>query len=79
MNVIDGLAAHFIAVHHHSEAVLATLLLGQALCGEQDMSGQGLVVLGEVVEGADGFFGMTRKCTGACGAMSWKARTWSSS
>ena len=25
------------------------------------------------------FFGMTRKCTGACGALSWKASTWSSS
>jgi hypothetical protein len=79
MDVVDGLAAFGVAVHDHAEAFLAALLDGQALGGEQDVAGQGLVFFGQVVEGADVFFGMTRKWTGAAGAMSLKARTWSSS
>jgi len=80
MDVVDGLPTLLVAVHHHAEAIIAAKFFGQALGGEQDMTGKALVVLGQVIEGTDVFFfGMTRKCTGAWGAISWNARTWSSS
>lgn len=56
MDVIDGLPALRVAVHHHPEAVLAALLGGQALGGEEDVAGQSFVVFTKVVEGADVFF-----------------------
>ncbi len=70
VNVVDGLPAQLIAVHHHAEAFFAAQFEGQTLRREQDMSGQAFVFLGQIVQGADRLFGITRKCTGACGAMS---------
>src|SRR5690349_18775128 len=51
MNVVDSLPTFFIAVHDNAETFFATQFQGQALGGEQDMSSQGLVVLGQVVQG----------------------------
>ncbi|MCY1177436.1 hypothetical protein D9M73_177460 [compost metagenome] len=55
MYVIDSLPTQFIAVHDDAEAVFATQFLCQALGGEQDVPRQCLVVLGQVVQGANGF------------------------
>src|SRR5450830_788579 len=56
MYVIDGLPTFFNAVHHHTKAFLAAQFQGQALGGEENMPGQGLVLFGQVIERAYGFF-----------------------
>lgn len=79
MDVVDGLAAFGVAVHDDAEAFLAALFDGQALGGEQDMPGQGLVLFGQVVEGADVFLRDDQEMDRRRGAISLKARIWSSS
>src|SRR5471030_2253393 len=64
MNVINGLPAFFIAVHHHAKAFLAALFNSQTLSGKQNMAGQGFIVFGEVIEGADRLFWNDQKMHG---------------
>ncbi|MNG11012.1 hypothetical protein D3C84_945150 [compost metagenome] len=54
--MIDRLPAQWIAVHDHTETFFAAQFQRQALGREQNVPGQCLVVLGEVVEGAHMFF-----------------------
>jgi len=56
MNVIDGLATHLVAVHGDAEALLASLLDSQALCGVEDVSGERLVIFVQIVKRGDVFF-----------------------
>lgn len=53
VDVVHGLPAKVVAVHHHTEAFLAALLPGQALGGEEDMACQRPVCLGQVLEGGN--------------------------
>jgi hypothetical protein len=60
--VIDRLATQVVAVHHDAKAFLATLLVGQALGGEENVAGERLVVLFvQVVEGGDMLLGDNQK------------------
>lgn len=61
VNVVNRLASIFIAVHHYAKTVFAAQLFGQALCGKQNVPGQRFVFFGQVIEGGDVFFGMTKK------------------
>src|SRR6218665_1911256 len=56
MDVVDGLPAILVAVHHHTKTLIAALLVGQALGGVENVAGQGFVVFAEVVEGGDMLF-----------------------
>lgn len=53
VDVMHRLATQVIAIHYHAKTVVAALLLGQALGGEEDMPSQRLVRLAQVIEGAD--------------------------
>ena len=53
VDVMHGLPAQVIAVHHHAEPLRASLLHGQALGGVEDVPGQGPVIFGELVEAGD--------------------------
>ena len=48
VDVVDGLAALLIAVHHQAKALVATLFGRKALGGVGDMANQGLVVNDEL-------------------------------
>ena len=61
MDVMHGLSAQVIAVHHHPESLRAALLVGQALGGKENMPGQELVCLAQVIEGADVLLGDHQK------------------
>ena len=56
MDVVDGLPAILVAVHHHAETLVAALFFGQALGGLENVAGQGFVVFAQVIEGGDMFF-----------------------
>ena len=65
IDVIDRLATQGVAIHRHAEAFRATLLLRQALSGEEDMPGELLVIgLAEVVQGRDVLLGNDQKVHG---------------
>lgn len=56
MYVVDRLAPQVVAVHDYAEAFLATLLFGEALGREEDMTGERLIIfLAEVVQRRDVF------------------------
>src|SRR5690554_2827824 len=56
VNVVDRLAAHFLAVEHGAEAALATQLQSQPLCGIGHVTDQSAIFLCHIVEGGDMLF-----------------------
>src|SRR5690554_6567580 len=56
VNVVDRLAAHFLAVEHGAEAALATQLQSQPLCGIGHVTDQFTIFLCHIVEGGDMLF-----------------------
>ena len=57
VDVVDGLSALLVAVHHHAETFLAALLPGQALGDEEHVSGQQPVFFAQVGEGGNVLLG----------------------